>query len=148
MAIMKWSPVRDLVNLQDEMNRLFNDFFQRKPERKELAEREWSPDVDLSETDNAYIVNAEVPGMDKKDIKITFHNNVLTIKGEKKQEKETKEHNYHQIERVYGSFQRSFTLPSEVVVDKIEASCKNGILKIEIPKSPDAKSKEVAISVS
>lgn len=148
MAITKWSPMKELVNLQDEMNRLFNEFFSRKPESRRIVEREWSPDVDVAETDNAFVVTAEIPGIDKKDIKITFHNNVLTIKGEKKKEEEIKEQNFHQIERVYGSFQRSFTLPSDVEADKIEASYKNGILKINIPKSEEERAKEINIKVS
>jgi len=140
--------MKELVNLQDEMNRLFNEFFSRKPESRRIVEREWSPDVDVAETDNAFVVTAEIPGIDKKDIKITFHNNVLTIKGEKKKEEEIKEQNFHQIERVYGSFQRSFTLPSDVEADKIEASYKNGILKINIPKSEEERAKEINIKVS
>ena len=108
---------------------------------------EWLPSLDISDTKNELVVKAEVPGMDAKDIDISLSDGMLTIKGEKKQEKEEKETNYHLIERSYGSFLRSVNLPGEVQGDKISASYKDGILKITLPKSEEAKKKEIKIKV-
>jgi len=105
------------------------------------------PAIDLSETNNDIIMKAELPGIDPKDIDISLTNDLLTIKGEKKQEKEEKEEDYHLIERSYGSFIRSIRLPKDVQSDKISASYKNGILKVILPKSEEAKKKEIKIKV-
>jgi HSP20 family protein len=109
--------------------------------------REWTPSLDVSETKNNIVVKAEAPGVDPKDIDISLMGDVLTIKGEKRQEKEEKDQNYHRVERSYGVFTRSVRLPQEVQSDKIEASYKNGILKITPPKSEEAKKKEIKIKV-
>ena len=109
--------------------------------------REWTPSLDVSETKNNIVVKAEAPGVDPKDIDISLMGDVLTIKGEKRQEKEEKDQNYHRVERSYGVFTRSVRLPQEVQSDKIEASYKNGILKITLPKSEEAKKKEIKIKV-
>jgi HSP20 family protein len=108
---------------------------------------EWFPSLDVSETKNEIVVKAEVPGMDPKDIDISLSNGTLTIKGEKKQEREEKEEDYHLVERHYGSFMRSVMLPTEVKQDKINASYKNGVLKVVLPKFEEAKKKEVKIKV-
>lgn len=109
--------------------------------------REWTPSLDVSETKNNIVVKAEAPGVDPKDIDISLTGDVLTIKGEKRQEKEEKEQNYHRVERSYGVFARSVRLPQEVQSDKIEANYKKGILKITLPKSEEAKKKEIKIKV-
>lgn len=129
------------------MDRLWNAFFEERPGRKIEELGEWGPSLDLSETKNDFIVKAEIPGIDPKDIDISLSNDVLTIKGEKKQEKEEKEENYHLIERSYGSFTRSIRLSREVQSDKIKASYKDGILKVLLPKSEEAKKKEIKIKV-
>ncbi|MGB2696509.1 MAG: Hsp20/alpha crystallin family protein [Candidatus Zixiibacteriota bacterium] len=150
MALVRWRPFRDLVSIQDEMNRLFNDFFGRVPSRFEgdLSASEWNPSVDISETKDEIVVKAEVPGMKKDDIKINLQDNVLTLKGERKQEKEEKETNFYRMERCYGSFTRSFNLPTMVQADKIKASYKDGILNITLPKAEEVKPKQIPIEIS
>ena len=147
MAITRWRPLRDLVSMQDEMNRLFDDFFGRPLVRTEWTEGVWSPHVDISETKDDVVIKAEMPGMTKDDIKISIHDNVLTLKGEKKQEKEEKEANYHRIERSHGSFCRSFALPTSVKADKVKASYKDGVLNITLPKTEEAKPKEIPVNI-
>lgn len=146
MAITRWRPFRDIVSIQDEMNRLFDDFFGRPLTRPE-CEDAWSPSVDVSETKDNVIINAEIPGMSKEDVKVSVQDNVLTLSGERKQEKEEKNANYHRIERNYGSFRRSFTLPTPVQPDKVKATYKDGILRITLPKTEEVKPKEIPISV-
>jgi HSP20 family protein len=142
-----WRPFRELERMRREMDRLWESFFEERPRRKIEELGEWGPSLDLSETKNDLIVKAEVPGIDPKGIDISLSNDVLTIKGEKKQEKEEKEENYHFIERSYGAFSRSIRLPREVQSDKINASYKNGLLKVALPKSEEAKKKEIKIKV-
>jgi HSP20 family protein len=150
MALVRWRPFRDLVSIQDEMNRLFNDFFGRVPSRFEgdWSASEWNPSVDISETKDEIVVKAEVPGMKKDDIKITLQDNVLTMRGERKQEKEEKETNFYRMERSYGSFTRSFNLPTMVQADKIKASYKDGILNITLPKAEEIKPKQIPIEIN
>lgn len=150
MALVRWRPFRDLVSIQDEMNRLFNDFFGRVPSRFEgdLNPSEWSPSVDISETKDNIVVKAEVPGLKKEEIKITLQDNVLTLKGERKQEKEEKETNFYRMERSYGSFSRSFNLPSAVQADKIRANYKDGVLNITLLKTEEFKPKHIPIEIS
>ena len=147
MAITRWRPLRDLLSIQDEMNRLFDDFFGRPFTRREWTEEAWSPCVDVSGTKDNVIINAEIPGVSKEDVKVSVQDNILTLSGEKKQEKEEKNANYHQIERSCGSFRRSFTLPTPVQPDKVKATYKDGILRITLPKTEEVKPKEIPISV-
>jgi len=142
-----WRPFRELERMRREMDRLWDSFFEERPRKKGEEIGEWMPAIDLSETNNDIIMKAELPGIDPKDIDISLTNDVLTIKGEKKQEKEEKEEDYHLIERSYGSFIRSIRLPKDVQSDKISASYKNGILKVILPKSEEAKKKEIKIKV-
>jgi HSP20 family protein len=139
------APFREFERMRKEMDRLWDSFFERRPRAGEIGE--WYPSLDVAETKDDLVIKAEVPGMDVKDIDISLSNGVLTIKGEKKQEKEEKEENYHLLERSYGSFTRSVQLPKEIQSDKINASYKNGILKIVLPKSEEAKKKEIKIKV-
>jgi len=148
MAIRRWRPFRDIMSVQDEMNRVFDEFFGRTPVRGEEYERMWSPHVDVSETKDNIMVNAEVPGMIKDDIKVTVRDNILTLSGERKHEKEEKDANYHRIERSYGSFCRSFELPTTVEFDEIKASYTDGILRISLAKSEEVKPKEIPINIS
>lgn len=147
MAITRWRPFRDLVRMQDEMDRIFDEFFGRPLVRTEWIEGVWSPSVDISETKDNLVIKADMPGMNREDVKISIHDNILTLRGEKKQEKEEKEANYHRIERSYGSFCRSFTLPTSVKADKVKASFKDGVLNITLPKTEEAKPKEIPIAV-
>jgi HSP20 family protein len=144
MAIVRWSPFRDLVGIQQEVNRLFDDLVTRRAEAGTEGAM-WIPAVDVAETEDAINVKVEAPGVKKDDIKISVTNNVLTVRGEKKMEKETSEENYHRIERVYGSFVRSLELPTVVQADKVKASFKDGVLNIVLPKSEEVKPKEIAI---
>ena len=112
MAIIRWDPFRDLITIREKMNRLFEDAVTSRGEEKDMMSSSWSPSVDIFETENELVLTAEVPGIDEKDIEIKLEDNTLTLKGERKFEKETKEENYHRIERAYGSFFRSFTLPT------------------------------------
>jgi HSP20 family protein len=127
---------------------LFDWTLGRRPlERMGLFEGEWAPSVDVYENENKVVVKAELPGMTDKDIDVNILNNTLTIKGEKKKEEEKKEQSYHRIEKSYGAFQRSITLPSSVAADKAKASFKNGVLEIEMPKKEEAKPKQVKVTV-
>lgn len=145
MAIIRWDPFRDMVSLREKMNRLFEDVFTGRGDDKELASSTWAPAVDIFETENELVMSAEIPGIDEKDIEIKLEDNTLTLKGERKFEKETREENYHRIERSYGSFYRAFTLPNSVNVDKIHAEHENGILKITLPKRQELKPRNVKI---
>ncbi len=147
MAITRWRPFRDLMSVQDEMNRLFDDFFGRPVMRRDWTEAAWCPCVDVSETKDSVIINTEIPGMSKDDVKVSIQDNVLTLSGEKKQENEEKDANYHRTERSYGSFSRSFTLPTTVQADKVKAAYKDGILRITLPKSEEVKPKQIPITV-
>lgn len=145
MAIIRWDPFRDMVTLREKMNRLFEDMFTGRADDKEVAATAWAPSVDIYETENELVMTAEVPGINDKDVEIKIEDNTLTLKGERKFEKQTKEENYHRIERSYGSFYRSFTLPSSIDPDKIHAEHENGILKITMPKRPELKPRTVKI---
>ncbi len=150
MSIMRWRPGRELAAIRDEMNRLFDDFFSGFPfpeRRRGLMEGEWAPTVDVAETDENIVVTAELPGVKQNDVEISVVNDVLTLKGEKKEEKEIKKENYHRIERSYGSFQRSISLPTGVQADKAKATYKDGVLTITIPKVEEAKPKSIKINV-
>jgi HSP20 family protein len=138
-------PFRELERMRREMDRWFG--FPEMPERRAVDLREWFPDFDLSETENELILRAEMPGIDPKDIDIALVNNTLRIKGEKKQEMEEKDENYHFVGRSYGTFARSIPLPTYVKSDNIQATYKDGVLKIVLPKSEEAKQKQIHIRV-
>jgi HSP20 family protein len=150
--LQTWKPLRELAPFREfervrrQMDRLWDSFLEGGLIRRG-EETEWLPSLDVAETKNELVVKAEVPGMDPKDIDISLSDGMLTIRGEKRQEKEEKEADYHLVERSYGSFTRSVQLPKEVQSDKIGASYKNGILKISLPKSEEAKKKEIKIKV-
>jgi HSP20 family protein len=154
MSLVRWNPARDLATwpsnlfgMQREMNRMFDSFFNNTEQGEDYALAAWTPAVDIAEHDDQYIVKMELPGVSKEEVKITLESNILTIRGEKKQEKETKKENYHRVERSYGSFQRSFTLPTTVKSDRIDASFKDGILNISMPKAEEAKPKQIEVKV-
>ena len=146
MALIRWDPFRDLLSLQDRMNRLFEESMTRNKVFEEaLTTGVWSPVVDIYETDKSVILKAELPGMTKDDIVIEINENNLVLKGERKFQKDIREENYHRIERSYGTFSRSFTLPDTVDRNKVSASFKDGILEITIPKIEGAKPKQIEI---
>ncbi len=141
------TPFRDFERMRRDMDRLWGSFFEGSLKKGTDGEAQWLPSLDISETSNDLVVKAELPGMDPKDIDISLNDGMLTIKGERKQEKQEKEENYHLIERSYGSFCRSVKLPKEVKHDKVKASFRNGVLKIVLPKSEESKKKEVKVKV-
>ncbi len=149
MALVKWDPFKDLLSIQDRMNRLFDETLTRtgRGEGEELARGVWSPAVDIYETDESIVLKAELPGIDKKEVSIEVKGNMLILKGERKFEKEIKEENYHRMERAYGSFQRTFTLPNIIKKENVKAKYKDGILEITLPKVKEAKPKHVKVEV-
>ena len=145
MAIIRWDPFRDLITLREKMNRLFEDTFAARGEEKDFMASTWTPSVDIYETENDVVLTAEIPGIEDKGIEIKIEDSTLSITGERKLEKETKEENYHRIERAYGTFYRSFTIPHNVDQDKIQAEHENGVLKITMPRKPELKPQKVKI---
>ena len=146
MALTRWDPFRDLSIMQERMNRMFEDAGRGWRGDEPSATTTWSPAVDIYETDNEIQVQAELPGVDRKDISLNLEKNVLTLKGERRFEKETKQENYHRIERAYGGFSRSFAIPAIVDDDKIRAEYKDGILRIALPKKEQVKPKQIQIA--
>lgn len=146
MAVVRWDPFRDLNVLQERMNRLFDTAGRTRWADEPSSTTTWSPSVDIFETESEIVVKAEVPGMDRKDITLNLENNVLTLKGERRFEKETKEDNYHRIERSYGGFSRAFSIPAMVDEEKIRADYKDGVLKIVLPKKEQVKPKQIRIA--
>lgn len=148
MALIRWTdPFRDITTLQDRMNQLFGNFLERGQGREEvLGTGIWMPAVDIYETKDAICVRAEIPGVDKDAIGVEVKDGVLTLRGERKFEKEVKEENYHRIERSYGNFHRSFTLPSSVDGEKVTARMQDGVLHVDLPKKEQAKPKQIKIS--
>jgi HSP20 family protein len=135
--------------LQERMNRLFSDVRAQAPVRgEEIVQGAWIPAVDIFETNEAIVLKAELPGITAQDISVEVKDNTLTLKGEKKFEKEVKEENYHRVERSYGSFQRAFTLPGTIHQEKVKAKFKDGILEITLPKVEEAKPKQVKVEIS
>jgi HSP20 family protein len=148
MAIVRWDPFRDLAGLQERMNDLFDRaVWRRGTEEEGLAAGAWAPAVDIYETEEKVVLKAELPGLKKEDIDIQVRDNTLTLKGEKKFEKEVKQENYHRVERSYGTFQRSFTLPNIIKQSGIEATFKDGILEVSLPKAEEAKPKQIQVQV-
>ncbi len=146
MALVRWSPVRDMLTLQGEMDRMFGDVFGRRV--SEESTLPWAPPVDVEETADRYVVRAELPGLKEDDIKIRVEDNRLVIYGEKRREAEQTGTNYHRVERVFGQFERSFTLTHAVRQDKIEAIYRDGVLEVQIPKAEEAKAREIQVKVA
>ncbi|MBN2231892.1 MAG: Hsp20/alpha crystallin family protein [Deltaproteobacteria bacterium] len=147
MALVKWTPFRDLMTIQDQINRLFDDSLSSRVEEKGLRAIAWQPLVDVYEDGQQIVIKAELPEVEEKDIQVDLENNTLTLKGERKLEKEEKRDNYHRVERFYGSFQRSFDLPGTVDQAGIKATYDKGVLKVTMPKREEVKPKKVAIEV-
>ena len=151
MAIVRWEPFRDLVTLQDRMNRLFDDAFHgggRTATEEDWAMGAWAPAVDIYEQDGSIVLKAELPGVNPKDVDVRVENNILTLRGERKFEGEVKKESYHRVERAYGTFTRSFTLPNVVDTEKIKAEYKDGLLRMTLPKKEEARPKQISISVT
>ena len=147
MAIVKVDPFRELTAMQDRMARLFGDVYLRDEDTGFRGN--WTPAVDIFETENHDLVlKSELPGMDRKDIEVTVENSTLVLKGEKKFDSEVKEENYRRIERTYGSFHRSFTLPTTVDASKVSADYKNGVLTVKLPYREEAKPRTINVEVA
>ena len=141
-------PMKNLFSLHNEMGRIFGDLFDSDENGTDTEKTAWIPTVDVSETENGFEIRAELPGVSENDVNISVTDNRLTIKGEKRQEAETDGKNYHRVERRYGTFQRSFTLPRNVETDTIKAQFTDGVLTLEIPKAEAAKPTEIPITVN
>lgn len=138
-------PVGNLFNLHNEMGRLFGDLLGSNDVDTNTESSSWIPTVDITETENSYEIHAELPGVLENDVNVSVTDNLLTIKGEKRQEEKSDERNVHRVERRYGTFQRSFTLPRRVNTTEIKAGFKDGILTLSIPKPEEAKPREIPI---
>jgi len=143
--LMEWRPFREVSRLRREMDRLWEDYFGSGRRGLQPLKGEFAPAVDVKETPDQIVVKAEVPGIDAKDINISVTGDVLTIKGEKKSEREEKDENYHMVERSYGSFSRSLALPAAADLDKIEAKYDKGVLTVTCPKKEEVKPKAIEI---
>jgi HSP20 family protein len=150
MAIVRWEPFRDLLSLQERMNRMFGEYRGAAATADDdwALGGSWAPPVDIYEQGSDIVLKAELPGVDPKDVDIRLENNVLTLRGERKFENEVKKENYHRVERTYGTFSRSFTLPSVVNQTGIKADFKDGMLKVVLPKREEAKPKQIEISIA
>lgn len=145
MAITRWDPFREVQALQNRVNTLFRDM---NGDNDPLTAASFAPPVDIYEDDKKVVLKLEVPGIDEKDLDVRMENHTLTVKGERKFENEEKEENFHRIERRYGSFFRAFTLPSTVDAENIKANYRNGILRLELVKKPEAQPKQIKVDVA
>jgi len=146
-TITRWEPSRGVTSLQDQVNRLFEDNFTRgRSGQADLAT--WAPAVDIYETESELVVKADLPDLQEKDIDVRVENNTLTIRGERKFDNDVKEENYLRVERVYGLFTRSFSLPNTVKTDGVRAEYRNGVLRVHMAKREESKSKQIKISVT
>ncbi|MCX7824670.1 MAG: Hsp20/alpha crystallin family protein [Verrucomicrobiae bacterium] len=155
MAIMKWTrptwdPFRAMEELQEEMNRLFSSSLARFPETgtRRVADTFWTPPMDIYETKDELVVQCEVPGLKQEDINVTVHDDTLVVEGERKQSSEVKEENYYRMERWTGKFYRAIDLPHTVDSEKIRATYESGVLKVVLPKKPEAKPKQIQVKVN
>lgn len=146
--LMEWRPFREVSRLRREMDRLWDDYYGSGRRALRPLQAEFAPAVDVKETADQLVIKAEVPGMDAQDINISVTGDVLTIKGEKKSEREEKEENYHLVERNYGSFSRSVVMPAAVAMDKIEAKYDKGVLTVTCPKKEEVKPKAIEIKTA
>ena len=145
-VITRWDPVREFSTLQDRMNRLFHDSYSEGREES-LTTSSFAPAVDVYEDEHNVTLKIEVPGIDEKDIDVRIENNTLTVHGERKLEKDEKEENYRRIERQYGSFTRTFTLPTTVDPEGVSANYEKGVLKVKLAKKAEAKPKQIKVNV-
>ena len=148
MNIIKYDPFREMRSLQDEVNRLFASSFSRGGDESDLMRGAWSPQVDIFENQNEIVLEAELAGMKPEDVDISIENNVLTIHGERKFEKKDESDNFHRVERSYGSFTRSFTLPPTVSSESANAEFENGVLRLTLAKREEAKPRRIEIKAT
>jgi HSP20 family protein len=143
-SVIRWDPFRNLSGLQEQVNRLFESNFRGHSDESALTT--WAPSVDIYETENELVLKADLPEVTEKDIDIHVENNMLTVRGERKFEQKVKEENYLRVERAYGAFSRSFSLPNTVDTEAIKAEYKNGVLTVIMPKRAESKPKQVKIN--
>jgi HSP20 family protein len=146
MAITRWDPFREVVALQNRMNSLFGNL--NSETESALTTASFTPAVDVYEDEKKVVLKLEVPGIEEKDLDVSVENHTLTVKGERKFEKEEKEENFHRIERRYGSFYRAFTLPSTVDTENVAAKYEAGVLKLELNKKPEAQPKQIKVNIA
>jgi HSP20 family protein len=146
--MVRFDPFRDIAVLQDRMNRLFNETYAPRQSDDLMSRGTWTPAVDIYEVEGALVIKAELPDMRREDIDVSVENNTLTIKGERKLDSEIKQENFHRVERAYGSFVRSFSLPNTVDSSKIGAEYKNGVLTVKLPVREEAKARQIQIEAA
>jgi len=146
-ALMRWDPFRELEDMSDRLNRMFARPATRTNGKETMIVADWTPSVDISETDGEYLIKAELPDVKREDVKVMLEDGVLTIQGERKQEREEKGKKYHRVERSYGSFVRSFSLPDVIDEEKVKAEFRDGLLNLHLPKSEKAKPKAIEVKV-
>lgn len=148
MALVRWDPFRELEDMSDRLNRMFaRPATWQAQDREVMTVADWTPTVDISETDTEYVIKAELPEIKKEEVKVTVEDGVLTITGERKQEREERGKKFHRVERSYGRFVRSFTLPESVDEAKVKAEYIDGVLNLHLPKSEKAKPKQIEVKV-
>jgi HSP20 family protein len=145
MSIVRYDPFRDLRSLQQEVNRLFSGNFARAFDEEGIAGGSWSPHVDIYENKEQIVLEAELPGMNREDFDLSVENNTITLRGERRFEKKDETDNYHRVERAYGSFMRSFTLPNTVSAEGATADYSNGVLRVTLPKREDTKARRIEV---
>src|SRR5688572_1194541 len=149
MAMTRFDPFRDLAVLQDRMNRMFNDSYVSRGQEDHMLNRgTWTPAVDIYEAGGELVLKAELPDMKREDVDVTVENNTLTIRGERKLDNEIKQENFHRVERAYGSFVRTFSLPTTVDSGRIAAEYKNGVLTVKLPFREEAKARSINVQVA
>jgi HSP20 family protein len=148
MTIMRYDPFRDLRTLQEEVNRLFSTNMSRAFDDEGIGRGAWAPSVDIYENKDHIVLEAELPGMNQEDFDLSIENNVLTLRGERKFEKTDENDNYHRVERSYGAFTRSFTLPQTVSAEGATAEYNNGVLRVTLPKREETKARRIQVSGS
>ena len=147
MSIVPWKPMDELTTMRRDLDSLWDRFFPEKPFHERFTAHEWLPPIDLTDTKDKLVVKAELPGLEAKDVEITLTDDILTIKGEKKEENEEKDEHHFFVERYAGTFERRIKLPTLVKTDKVDATFDKGVLTIKLPKSEEAKTKEIKIKV-
>jgi len=148
MTLVRWDPFRELEDMSERLNRVFSRPSLRNSGKENLTVADWMPTVDITETEGEYLIKAELPEVRKEDVKVTVENGVLTLQGERRQEKEEKGKRFHRVERSYGSFVRSFTLPESVDESSVKAEYKDGVLNLHLPKSEKVKPKAIDVKVA
>jgi HSP20 family protein len=146
MAIVRYNPFKELRTMQEQMNRLLDLAWNREVS-EELSEGVWQPPVDIYEDEDSVVIKAELPDIDQKDIEVRIEDNTLMLKGERKLDHSLKKENYHRVERYFGPFQRSFSLPPTIDQEKVKANCERGVLTIILPKKEEKKPKQISVEV-